>query len=102
VSELLERHAGAAVVGRGEGGVNNDDVLVGSGFDALIAKSMRAVDVLSLIAPTPPGRSSKKMAAWRNMGTRAPRIYQPNGAREIARRTRQVAAGQLTRANGLV
>lgn len=29
-------------------------------------------------------------------------VFRPNGKREVARRLRQIAAGQLTRSNGLV
>lgn len=64
------------------------------GISALISQALserlRFIDI-----PSMPSRGATKR---RNKTT----IWRPNGKREVARRLRQIAAGQLTVSNGLV
>jgi hypothetical protein len=45
--------------------------------------------------------SREPTSLYRPIRLRASAVYEPNGARECARRARQIAAGSLKHANGL-
>lgn len=51
------------------------------------------------LSPNTTSRPVQSKGRWR---TEPPRVMSMNGAREVARRRRQIARGQLTRSNGLV
>ena len=64
-------------------------------------KSLAARGVLALQSCGPTLRASQPRA-WETPAKRSSKTYPHGSAGEAARRARQIAKGQLTRANGLV
>jgi hypothetical protein len=80
-------------------------------YNALLGMALAAVAGFGVIGGTPVNvQASDRLAVMPQMPViaktaRKPRkttSFRSNGKREVARRLRQIAAGQLTRSNGLV